>query len=263
MKKFATLLALLSLSWVCLAQNNEFIYTDFEPNLCMATTEQSPNDTLFLDFDRDNVVDLRIVLLHRTEPVVRFVPAPGWHFRVKKYSTDDIPVTTDTLVPAQPHEWRTFAYGYYFPELLSTNKMFGVRKVVNDSTYRYGWLDFNLIISSAGSNSQFFVCIDDMVYCTIPNYPLRWGQSTMTSIEEKNNNTFASIHPNPTAGLFYIEGNDLKRAEVFNSLGQRIAIEDSRDDQISVDISSLPAGLYFVAITDRANNRCVRKIIKE
>lgn len=264
MKNLLTLITLLTLSWGCFAQNGVILYTDFNPNLCIATTEQSPNDTLFLDFDRDNVVDLRIALIHRTEPVVRFVPARGWHFRTRYDSTYVIPFTTDTIVPAAPHVWKTSAYGYHMTESYNIKKKFGVRKVVNDSTYLYGWLNFNLIVASPGSNnSQFFICIDNMAYCTSPNYPLRWDQSTMTSIEEDNNNTIVSIRPNPTAGLFTIEGDNLRRAEVFNTLGQRVATVDSQGEQISIDISDLPAGIYMVAITDRDNRKYINKVVKE
>ena len=147
--------------------------------------------------------------------------------------------------------------------------MFGVRKIINDTTFCYGWFDFDFISACGfvGSGQayeyKYYACIKDKAYCTIPNYQLRWGQTSITAIEENDNNSFASIHPNPTAGLFTIEGNDLKRAEVFNTLGQIVATEDSQGEQISIDIRSLPTGIYLVAITDSENRKCVHKVVKK
>lgn len=51
--------------------------------------------------------------------------------------------------------------------------------------------------------------------------------------------------------------------KVFNTLGQRLATVQGDGEQLTADISSLPAGIYFVNITDNGGRKCVRKVVKE
>lgn len=74
---------------------------------------------------------------------------------------------------------------------------------------------------------------------------------------------FATLHPNPTNGLVTITGNDLKQAELINTLGQCVASVKGEGGQLTVDISGLPAGVYFVNITDGEGRKCVKKVVKE
>ena len=56
-----------------------------------------------------------------------------------------------------------------------------------------------------------------------PDYPLKWGQTSFTGIEENNEfSAFATLHPNPTSGLVTIMGENLKQAEACNMLGQQV-----------------------------------------
>ena len=58
-------------------------------------------------------------------------------------------------------------------------------------------------------------------------------------------------------------GKDLKSAEVINALGQRVATVTGESERLQIDLTSLPAGVYFVNITDAEGRKCVRKVMKE
>ena len=103
-----------------------------------------------------------------------------------------------------------------------------------------------------------------MAYCTIPNYPLCVGQTDFTwDLQENMTTVQATVYPNPTTGLVTITGQDLKQAEVFNTLGQRVATAKGEGERMTVDISALPAGVYMVNITDKDGRKCVKKVVKE
>ena len=80
---------------------------------------------------------------------------------------------------------------------------------------------------------------------------------------EDNEISACTLYPNPTNGLVTITGKDLKSAEVINTLGQRVATVKGEGERIAVDISNLPAGVYFVNVTDKDGRKCVRKVVKE
>ena len=67
----------------------------------------------------------------------------------------------------------------------------------------------------------------------------------------------------PTTGSVAIAGENLTAAEAFNALGQRVATATGKGELLQIDLSGLPAGVYFVNITDSEGRRCVRKVVKE
>ena len=80
---------------------------------------------------------------------------------------------------------------------------------------------------------------------------------------EENENLVCTAHPNPTTGQVTISGTNLKQAKVINTLGQCVATVKGEGEQFTLDISNLPAGVYFVNITDGEGRKCVRKVVKE
>ena len=72
-----------------------------------------------------------------------------------------------------------------------------------------------------------------------------------------------TLYPNPATGFVTITGTNLKQAQIINTLGQCVATAKGEGEQLSVDISDLPAGVYFVNITDSEGRKCVKKVVKE
>jgi hypothetical protein len=143
-----------------------------------------------------------------------------------------------------------------------------------DNGYCYGWLeqDFEIVTTTidtipymnGGCLEEAHIKIYRTAYCTIPNYPLRVGQTSFDwGMEENDATAFAIIHPNPTTGLVTITGKDLRQVEVFNMIGQRVATAQGKGETLQVDIAELPAGVYFVRVTDTEGRKCVSKVVKE
>ena len=135
-------------------------------------------------------------------------------------------------------------------------------RLTDGDTYYYGWVSAFEIYDATNNTDSFIVT--ETCFCTIPNYPLRWGQTSLTEgIGETEAFAFATLHPNPTTGLVTITGKDLKQAEVLNTLGQHVATITGEGETLHIDISHLPAGVYFVNVTDGEGRKCVRKVVKE
>ena len=123
--------------------------------------------------------------------------------------------------------------------------------------YHYGWAHIYL------TRAWHTVCISGMGYCTLPNQPIQWGQTDLVGLEEATSNAFATIHPNPTTGLVTITSENLRQAEVINMLGQKVLSVQGEGNKLQIDLAPLPAGIYFVNVTDSEGRKCVRKVVKE
>ena len=134
-----------------------------------------------------------------------------------------------------------------------------LRRKVGDDHY-YAWVK-----TDGGWNQRsVYACVEEFAYCTIPNYPLRWGQTSLTeSVDENGSTALATIHPNPTKGIVAIMGENLKQAEVLNVLGQQVLSVQGKGNELHIDMTALPVGVYFVTVTDEEGHKCVRKVVKE
>ena len=80
---------------------------------------------------------------------------------------------------------------------------------------------------------------------------------------EEQENMVSKVYPNPTMGLVTVTGKSLRQVEVANVMGQHLLTATSEGDELTINISNLPAGIYFVNITDGEGRKCVRKLVKE
>ena len=269
------------------AQKGEIIYTDFEPDLFVQYYAwEGPghvNAPVELDINHDSTIDLRFTCEsawgHWVDCVLRKAE-DGWQFKLPYllYQEDYAAPVGDTVnfgdnIADIGNGW-TSAYRFWwylhngpiYPDYTDIHHYICVRREVEEG-YCYGWIDSNILLvvgDDVFSDYEFDVTIFRMAYCTIPNYPLRVGQIDFTDgIEEAEATAFASLHPNPTTGLVTVIGESLKQAEVFNTLGQQVATAKGEGETLQIDLSGLPAGVYFVNVTDNEGRKCVRKVVKE
>lgn len=239
------------------AQNYEFYYTDFDPDIKLIENYQ---DTLGLDFDRDGRNDVLVYYKHFGSVAERY--------GAMKTTNDNWEIAYCRLVDSisLPHpDIPTFGWGseesLMDPNAIYPNNKYGLR-FQKGSDYYYGWLSIYCDYNSTTDKVE--IIVDKMAFCNIPNYPLCWGQTGInTEIDENTFTAFATVNPNPTNGMVTITGLNLRQAEVINTLGQRVAIVHGEGNQLSVNISNLPAGIYFVNVTDEEGRKCVRKVVKE
>ena len=289
MKSCFLLMAALFMSHFASAQQGEIIYTDFEPNLTRTYFWATGwvNQPLSLDMDLDGADDFQFSGEYSGTHMfvwvfLKCVPSQEegpWNFRLPYTLYDEDPYKPilgdtvhvgETIANIEESWYGSYRFHYYplgvngyLAEGEGVHYYISVRKEVDDG-YCYGWIDVNLATTYDEGFQQFFLTVFRMAFCTIPNYPLRVGQTSFDwAIPENNESLFANLHPNPTTGLVTITGKDLKQAEVLNTLGQRVANATGESERITIDISSLPTGIYFVNVTDKEGRKCVRKVVKE
>lgn len=116
---------------------------------------------------------------------------------------------------------------------------------VADFPLAYGQTDFTLTVVA-----------EDGV--TTKKYTVSINREKPHSIADNEDNT--EIYPNPAVDKVYIvlQESTLKRAMLFNQLGQQV----KEAKELEINVGDLPAGLYILQVkTDKGN--VVRKVVKQ
>lgn len=85
----------------------------------------------------------------------------------------------------------------------------------------------------------------------------------MTATEDISENESVSIYPNPTNGLIEISSGDKKiRIELYTAMGEKIYSTSDFNTKHVMDISSQPAGIYFLKVISKDSREAIKKIIR-
>ena len=111
---------------------------------------------------------------------------------------------------------------------------------------------------------------DDVLLCFTENDTLKYINPVYNTcyysgvgIHGYNTNLFATeIFPNPATSNITIEISQNSAIEILNIEGQLIKAIAARDNKISIDVSALPCGVYFVKIKTE-KGVAVKKFVKE
>lgn len=250
MKRILTIITAILAFAVAQAQDNHIIFTEYDPDTCFTL---DGSGTVEFDLDHDGTGDIVMdAYWHSAVGNIAVITTPSsdWQWSWT-YSSEFLPLTDTTLLNGNL-EWQ-YSGGELamYPDF----SHFAFRHLTDDG-YCYGWA--HIYVQSLAR-----VCVDRMAYCDWVGYPLVWGQTSLAGVDENESTIFATLHPNPTTGFVTITGENLRQAELLNMLGQKVLTERGEGDELQIDLTALPAGVYFVNVIDDEGRKCVRKVIKE
>lgn len=232
-------------------EKGEIIYTKFDQdyvvyNSCADPDESHGANCDSIDINYDGIWDIRYYYWWTsaagvvTEFDINFVDNMN-----ACYVCDD-----DTLSYLGDLAYNAYGGGSYehylaCPESNRTNHRLGFRKSV-DGGYCYGWLRAEVVHFSSVSSYKLI----DMAYCTIPDYPLLFGQTDFVDIEEyEHNQSRIKLFPNPLNDMLTLQlSEDVICAEVdiYGIDGKLLKTQNSDLDKI--DFSTLSQGVYLIKI---------------
>ena len=275
MKRILLTMLAISVMVFSYAQQGEIIYVDSpSPRLIGPSLDYS---NASYDFDGNETNDILVRIISYPWYYVQAHTMGSWQYYQHSVSHLDCFVSPgDTLSQIPDHYWLNppetkdgdVSKGgrvIYIDGWESVDSVIiAVRKPVREG-FCYGWFRLSVIgdPDNLPENNQLKVIIHDYAFCTDPNYPFCAGQTSFTwGTNENEMKTPASIYPNPSTGLVTITGENLRQAEVVNMLGQQVLSVQGEGNELQIDMAALPAGVYFVTITDDEGRKCVRKVAK-
>ena len=96
--------------------------------------------------------------------------------------------------------------------------------------------------------------VSDLATQTIPVFI---NEEIFEGVNE-NSNTY-EVYPNPTDGIFTIEGANITRVEVFNLVGQKVY--EAQGKTVTVNASSWNKGIYMINIIDQNGSSKTEKLM--
>ena len=223
------------------AQVGEIIYKDFDPDPYLFL--QWSCETMYLDLNFDSIPDM-YMSYHLSSSDVSFeIVSCQDNFQICHVSGEG-----DSI--SENNSWTTGMGTYPNPDYL----YYGGFRFMKNGNYYYGWYRTYGVIEN---HCWYF---DKCAYCTVPNYPLVWGQTEFWDIEENEGEASSKLHPNPATGLVTITGEKASEVQVFNALGQLVKTVQNTNE---VSLEGLPQGVYLLRVTSKGGKVFSDKVVKE
>jgi hypothetical protein len=114
------------------------------------------------------------------------------------------------------------------------------------------WQETSSMSSGLFNSVKSFLVKDDGLYVAfLKDGVWRTKLSNITSVKSDSWEPVLNIYPNPatdyiTVGVQNLE--PLQRIEIFNIFGECVLVAQTPSSEQRIDVSSLPAGVYFVKI---------------
>ena len=215
------------------------IYTDYEPDSCI--TDQYTR--LWVDFDDDGNGDICLKMDYTSTGYwPEIISSDDWE--ITWLDDDD----TDTI-PNIDH----WGHSYLWLDDEDQSR-FAARKQIETDKYVFAWFEaYNYVTFNP---FVCHVCFDKYAFCTIPNYPLQWGQTTIPQgVEEETVENLISVYPNPANTVLVVETQcfasqpTTTEYHIINTMGQTILSGRVTAETQQIDVESLPAGMYFISVS--------------
>ena len=224
-------------------EDGTIIYTDFEPDSVIY-----PVYTDYIDINYDNEWDVKFIReIYGGFGVLEC--KDYWGVRHLAYNFND------SLSSIK--KWSTYV------ELLTYGNDYHIALLhkVGAECY-YGWMKLYVERHDASWHDPS-VTITEMAYCTIPNYPLKFGQKSLTEdVAEISAANYYSLYPNPTDNVLTLmtsAEHECEMVEVFSIDGR--LIKSQTNDFSNINVEDINSGIYFVRIRFRNGETFTEKVV--
>ena len=158
-------------------------------------------------------------------------------------------ITNETAGPCTINSISEVGLEYYL--YFETSENLPATLEVGESLEVTVWI--NLIVNKGYVETTIEI-VSDLATQTIPVF---MNEEIFVGVNE-NSNTY-EVYPNPTDGIFTIEGANITRVEVFNLVGQMVY--EAQGKTVTVDASNWNKGIYMINIIDQNGSIKTQKLM--
>ena len=234
-------------------EEGTIIYTDFEPDSIIFPVNYCSNGCNPIDVNYDLESDFYFCK--------KFYSPGYFSLEMYVYSTWEICKISHDEISTHTN-WSSHINIETGSHMSNNNVIikYGLRYLKENGEYCYGWFRLSYVVCGTGYEVKLY----DMAYCTIPNYPLKFGQKSLTDdvAEIDDANCQYELYPNPVDDRLVLKFADDHKCEnvtVCSIDGRMLKSQDS--DFENIDVSALTRGVYFVRIRLQEGSVFTEKIV--
>ena len=227
-------------------ENGTIIYTDFEPDSIISPIkwDSSGGNPIDINFDGEDDFVFETTF-----------SSSNLHKQLRVYTNWKL-ATTSANNPRPISEYSNWKNILDMLGIYGNFYYIALRHYIEDVGFCYGWIRYEYYGDK--------IVINDMAYCTIPNYPLKFGQKSLTEdvAEIDGFNRQYELYPNPADDRLVLKLADEHKCEnvsVYSIDGRMLKSQDS--DFENIDVSALTRGVYFVRIRLQEGSVFTEKIV--
>lgn len=224
---------------------SDIIVYDYDPDVRIINEGA---DTLKIDFNKDGVLDLMFYLV---------VTSGGEYPTIKSLNNNcmlTLITETDTLNSKSLLWYSDFTY------LMGCHKSekIGIKLNINNQNYS-GWI--HSLFSK--ENREALITIDKYAFCTIPDYPLLWGQTELTGTKEIKVQDKIKVSVDGHSQIINIQSKEVvKEISLINSSGRVIRKwRNIKSSKFDISSEGIKGGVYVLRIKTENDEVVTKKIM--
>lgn len=235
-------------------EDGRIIYTDFDPDMII-----TPDTTCYDYYGGDSQKGPSIDMNNDGKEDFYFFReynSAGWWYKMRVVNNFKMgcPEVGDTIAPLTELTYDTYVVEFTYSEM----SYFAFRYPISNGEYCYGWAR---LYWDWRKNTGILY---DMAYCTIPNYPLKFGQKSLTESLDDFSSNEMKLYPSPATDKVVLElpnGTVCKHIKIYSIDGRLLKCQN--DNFENIDISILPSNIYIVEANLEDGIVLVEKIVKK
>jgi len=227
------------------------MYNDYQPDVIL---KKAYSDSLIIDINQDNINDVVFYLGENSTgnwSKVKTINSQCQFSEIQYYPSDSLKSSTIS--------WHSGDFNVLGFEEFNFGIKMGIKILSNELNY-YGWIK----VSNPIIDRTRVVIIDKYAFCTIPNYPLLWGQTEIiTGTSELKEDTGIKVYATDSGSQLVVQSSDvIKSIRVIDLLGATVVVKDNiRDKQATLSTKGLVHGTYIVKVTNSNLKEYTSKIV--